>query len=215
MSLNKKRRAGFTLIEVLLALGIFSSLAISANQVLRNVINSNIQTQEVSDKLKALQQTLFIMDSDFRQLVARSYRNNGQQVPEQIFEMGQGVLGSEDQGIRFARGGWINPNQLFDRGEVVKVGYRMQDDALVRMRWAYPDDSAAYEPAVQQLYKGIKSLKFAVSDDGKNWLEIWESKTQMPKAIRISFDTENFGELTRIYLLPVAPKVGVQNENNE
>ena len=162
---NKKLLAGFTLIEVLLALGIFSSLAISANQVLRNVLVSNSQSQEVGDELKSLQTLLFIMDSDFRQLVGRPYRNSGQQTPEQMLELGQGFLDSQDFGIRFARGGWINPQQLFDRGEVVKVGYRLNDETLERVRWVYPDDSAAYEPAVNPLYKGIQSLRFAVTEN--------------------------------------------------
>ncbi|KKD59903.1 general secretion pathway protein GspJ [Grimontia sp. AD028] len=210
MCLRTKRAKGFTLIEVLLALMIFATLSLAANQIFRNVINSNIQTEEVGNALKSLQRTLLIMDSDFRQMLARQYRNGGDEAKETLLEFGDDLLDSESQGIRFVRGGWINPQQLFPRGEVVKVGYRIQDDTLERIRWMYPDDSSATEPASMPLLEGVTGIKFEVQgSDG--WKRDWDTPLEMPKAIRVTLDTERYGELTRIYLLPgqtLAPPAG-------
>lgn len=209
-SKGKGTNKGFTLIEVLLALMIFATLSVAANQIFRNVINSNVQTEEVGNALKSLQRTLLIMDSDFRQMLARQYRNGSDEAKEALLEFGDDLLDSESQGIRFVRGGWINPQQLFPRGEVVKVGYRIQDETLERIRWMYPDNSSALEPAAMPLMEGVTGLRFEVlGDDG--WKTEWEAPLSMPRAIRVTLDTERYGELTRIYLLPgqtLPPSVG-------
>ncbi|WP_028024305.1 type II secretion system minor pseudopilin GspJ [Enterovibrio calviensis] len=198
---TKRRTRGFTLIEVLLALMIFATLSVAANQIFSNVIASDKQTQEVGDALKTLQRTLLIMDSDFRQMMARQYRDGGEEAQEALLEMGDDVNESESQGIRFVRGGWINPQALFPRGEVVKVGYRIQDDTLERVRWMYPDDSSAVDPAVMPVMEGVAEIKFEVLGS-ESWQSSWDSPLEMPKAVRVTLDTERYGELTRVYLLP-------------
>nr|WP_269808576.1 type II secretion system minor pseudopilin GspJ [Enterovibrio nigricans] len=159
---NVNKIQGFTLIEVLLALAIFGMIAIGVQQVFSGVVKSNEQTQQVSDSLKTLQRALIIMDSDFRQMLARQYRNGGEEAEENLLEFGDDLLDSESQGIRFVRGGWINPQQLFPRGEVVKVGYRIQDNTLERVRWMYPDDSTANEPAVMPIMDGVTDISIEV-----------------------------------------------------
>lgn len=201
MCRQSKKSQGFTLIEVLLALMIFATLSVAANQIFRNVIASDQQTEEVGNALKNLQRTLIIMDSDFRQMLARQYRNGGDESEQTLLEFGDDLLDSESQGIRFVRGGWINPQQLFPRGEIVKVGYRIQDEKLERIRWMYPDDSSAVEPAVMPLMEGVKSISFEVKGDD-SWLKSWDTPLVMPSAIRVVLDTERYGELSRVYLLP-------------
>lgn len=201
MCRQSKKSQGFTLIEVLLALMIFATLSVAANQIFRNVIASDQQTEEVGNALKNLQRTLIIMDSDFRQMLARQYRNGGDESEQTLLEFGDDLLDSESQGIRFVRGGWINPQQLFPRGEIVKVGYRIQDEKLERIRWMYPDDSSAVEPAVMPLMEGVKSISFEVKGDG-SWQKSWDTPLVMPSAIRVVLDTERYGELSRVYLLP-------------
>ncbi|WP_394213050.1 type II secretion system minor pseudopilin GspJ [Enterovibrio calviensis] len=196
----KRHARGFTLIEVLLALMIFATLSMSANQIFSNVITSDKQTEEVGNALKTLQRTLLIMDSDFRQMMARQYRNGGDEAQEALLEFSDDLLDSESQGIRFVRGGWINPQALFPRGEVVKVGYRIQNDTLERIRWMYPDDSSSVEPAIMPVMEGVKDINFAVLGS-ESWQESWDSPLEMPKAIRVTLDTDRYGELVRIYVL--------------
>lgn len=197
------RLRGFTLIEVLLALMIFSTLSMAASQVFRNVITSSEQSEQVGNELKNLQRALLILDSDFRQIMARQYRNGGDEPNELLIEIGDGLLESDSQGIRFVRGGWINPQGLYPRGDVVKVGYRIKDNVLERLRWMYPDDSKALDPAVMPMMADVEEIKFEVMAGNNNsWEKNWNTALVMPKAIRILFKTKRYGELERIYLLP-------------
>ncbi len=196
-----KKKRGFTLLEVLLALTIFTSLSMAANQVFRNVLNSDEQMLEVGNALKNLQKTLIILDSDFRQIMARQYRNGGGESREQLLEVEKTLLESESGGIRFVRGGWVNPQQLFPRGEVVKVAYRIREAKLERIRWMYPDDSVATEPAEMLVMEGVKDIGFEMFN-GSAWSETWSKTLEMPKAIRVSLDTERYGKITRVYILP-------------
>ncbi|ATF09483.1 type II secretion system minor pseudopilin GspJ [Candidatus Enterovibrio altilux] len=192
---------GFTLVEVMLALMIFAMLSISANQIFHNVNAANQQTKKVSDALIALQRSIVIMDSDFRQILARYYRNGGNESDEILLEMGDNLLNSEAAGIRFVRGGWANPQQLLPRGEVVKVGYRLQNKKLERIRWMFADDSSSTEPAFITLMEDVTNLQFEVFDDAR-WQTHWNTPHALPEAIRVTLRTDHYGDFTRIYLLP-------------
>lgn len=210
---RRKSKKGFTLLEVLLALMIFSSLSMAASQVFNNVLRSDAQMSDVGASLKNLQRALIVLDSDFRQMLARQYRNGGEQAKEQLLEIEDNLLDSESSGIRFVRGGWINPQQLYPRSEVVKVGYRTRDEKLERIRWLYPDDSSSMEPAEMTVMEGVKSIRFEVLNN-KKWTDKWNTAKTMPEGIKVILDTEKYGELTRIYMLPGQKMAGAADGNN-
>ena len=115
-------RKGFTLIEVLVAIAIFATLSVSAYQVLNQVQRSNQLSIEHTNRLKAIQRAMVIIDNDFRQIALRQFRTNGQEPSPQLLVFQEGLLDSESKGVLFARLGWQNPQQMFPRGEVSKVG---------------------------------------------------------------------------------------------
>lgn len=67
-------RSGFTLAEVLIAIAIFASLVLMAQQVANGLSNVNVVVTEHDHKLKALQQTMSFMSHDLTQIVPRQMR---------------------------------------------------------------------------------------------------------------------------------------------
>lgn len=198
-SSNYQKSRGFTLIEVMVAISVFATLSFSAYQVLNQVQRSNEQSLEKSERIKALQRSLVFLDNDFRQIVARQFRTNGEKADGKLVSADEYLLDSESQGILFVRLGWKNPQQAFPRGEITKVGYRVVENQLERLWWRYPDTPVGQKPVVTPLIDGVDELKFEFYD-GKSWQKKWQIKDQLPQATKVIVTFKDYGDIERIYL---------------
>ncbi|RSD32824.1 type II secretion system minor pseudopilin GspJ [Vibrio pectenicida] len=192
-------QAGFTLIEVLVAIAIFASLSVGAYQVLNQVQRSNALSLERSERLKTLQRALVYMDGDFRQMAVRQTRTNGAESNGMLLQWQEYLLDSDGKGIMFTRLGWHNPQQQFPRGEISKVGYRIKDDVLERVWWRYADTPAGQEGITMPLIDKVEAFEVKFLD-GSDWKEEWTKKEALPKAVAVELKLKDYGKIERIYL---------------
>lgn len=207
----RPRQSGFTLLEVLVAIAVFAMLSISAYQVLNGVQRSDAQSREHNARLQEIQQALVMMDNDFRQIVARKVRNQGEAPSDKILQSSEYLLDSSSYGIIFPRLGWQNPQQMFPRGEVVKVGYRVVDDTLERVWFRYPDTVVGSEALVRPILSGVEKLSFRFYSD-KKWLDSWNKKAALPEGVSVQLTLKDFGEIERVYMLPTSALVAEEEE---
>ncbi|MGR5120944.1 type II secretion system minor pseudopilin GspJ [Vibrio astriarenae] len=198
LPVNKTQR-GFTLIEVLVAIAIFASLSVGAYQVLNQVQQSNELSMQRSERLKEIQRALVMMDNDFRQMATRTMRTNGEEPSSALLFWQDYLLDSDTKGLVFTRLGWHNPEQQFPRGEVTKVGYRTQEQVLERAWWRYPDTPVGQEPIVAPLLGGVESFEVTFYN-GSEWLKEWTVSNRLPRAVSVTLELEDYGEIERIYL---------------
>ena len=190
---------GFTLLEVLVAIAVFAMLSVSGYQVMNNVLRSDAVSQEHNQRLKEIQRAFVLLDSDFRQMTARNTRApEGDEPP--LFA-GEYVMDSSSSGVLFTRVGWKNPQHIFPRGEVLKVGYRIQDDELQRVWFRYPDISSGTEPLVKNVLKDVTKLQFQFFAK-KKWQDVWDKNDRLPEGIKVILTLKDYGDIERIYLLP-------------
>lgn len=196
---TESRHRGFTLIEVLVAMAIFASLSLGAYQVLNQVQRSNELSAEKSHRLNELQRAMVVMDNDFRQMAPRQFRHNGEEPSDLLLLWQDYLLDSDEKGLLFVRLGWLNPQQQFPRGEVVKVGYRIKEGVLERVWWRYPDTPNAQEPIVTPLLTGVESfsMQFYLNN---SWQDSWDKKLTLPQAVSLKLRLKDFGDIERIYL---------------
>ncbi|PMH46029.1 type II secretion system protein GspJ [Vibrio sp. 10N.286.49.B3] len=194
-----RKVAGFTLIEVLVAIAIFAAMSVAAYQVVNQVQRSNVASQERSHRLSELQRALVYLDSDFRQMALRQFRTNGEAPAGQLIYWQDYLLESDTKGVLFTRLGWHNPQQQFPRGEVTKVGYRIQDETLQRVWWRYPDTPVGQEGIVTPLLSQVTDFNLEFYD-GSNWLKEWEQTLTLPQAVSVNIELEDYGLIKRIYL---------------
>ena len=112
---------------------------------------------------------------------------------------GAGVLVSESGGMRFVRGGVVNPLMRLPRSNLLTVGYRIHDGYLERLAWPLTDAAGSVKPTTQKLIPA-DSLRLQFYD-GTRWQESWSSVQAIPVAVRITLHSPQWGEIERIWLL--------------
>lgn len=191
---------GFTLIEMLVALTIMAMLSIAAYQVLYQVQLSNSVSKNQTTRFNELQKALVVMNSDFRQIAARHFRTNDKEPEARLLLWESGILGNDGYGLIFTRFGWSNPQMQFPRGEVTKIGYRLNHGTLERIWWDYPDttlgDAGHVMPILTQVDKFVMRFFY-----DKKWQNQWSKKDVLPQAIAIKLVVHDYGDIERIFLI--------------
>ncbi|MFL3653177.1 MAG: type II secretion system minor pseudopilin GspJ [Pseudoalteromonas sp.] len=200
------KQRGFTLLEVMVALGILAFVIIATHQILDSTTKAKDASDETIAELNALQTTFRLMDQDFSQMTKRAVRNESGDVQEQYLLAGRYVLESQYDGIAFVRDGWINPINLLPRSELQAVGYRVLDDNLERVYRVYVDQLDNMEPRVQKILENVEELKFEFLDDKNAWQEQWEIKA-LPKAVAVTLQQIEAEPIRRVFLVPGQGKV--------
>lgn len=196
-----RSRQGFTLIEMLVSISIFAILSLAAYQILQGVLRSGDISKQHDQRLIEVQRGMLLIERDFVQMVARTSRTSGVESAKlQALYVGDKVLESDYEGIEFNRLGWTNPINLLPRSNVVRVGYRVQDEQLQRLYYLYPDTVAGEEPEEQVILNDIIGLSFRFWDKG--WVDKWRLAKQIPEGIEITIISKSYGELRRIFILP-------------
>lgn len=149
-------------------------------------------------KLNLMQQTMSFLTHDLTQMMPRPVRGDqGQREPALL--AGAGVLASESEGMRFVRGGVINPLMRLPRSNLLTVGYRIHDGYLERLAWPLTDAAGSVKPTMQKLIPA-DSLRLQFYD-GTRWQESWSSVQAIPVAVRMTLHSPQWGEIERIWLL--------------
>ena len=202
-----KRLAGFTLIEVLLAMGITTFVALLAYSGLSASITAAESQQLQAQQIVDIQLPLTVLERDIRNAVARPIRD---EYDDRVEALVGGAF--NDYLLVLTRRGWDNPREL-SRGELQRVRYQLRDDVLWRESWSVLDRVS--EEAGQQrtrLLQGVRDIEIAFLDSassgasrsplGGEWLDEWDMPQRLPAAIKIQFEVEGFGEVARVISIP-------------
>jgi len=195
------KQNGFTLIEILIAIAIFATLSLAAYQILQGVLRSGEISREHDKHLVEIQRGMLLIERDFVQMVARISRTgNVEDENLQVLYAGKKVLDSDSEGIEFNRLGWTNPLNLLPRSTILRVGYRVKNNQLQRLYYLHPDTVAGEKPEQQVILNDVDSLSFRFWDD--DWIDTWNADKTIPKGIEMTINSQHYGELKRIFILP-------------
>ncbi len=195
---------GFTLLELIIAIAIFSFLALGANALLNTVTNSSELSDTRSQQLEQLQRAMLIMERDFLQMQARVPRVQGSD-NKLVINGGEFEFESDAYGVGFVRGGWQNPQLRIARSHLQNVAYRLYENRLERLHTNYVDSVIGTEPKVRVLLEDVSDFKVEVLKTATEELK-WETtieNTQLPIAIAITITSDVFGEIRREFNLKV------------
>lgn len=193
------RHQGFTLLEVLIAIAIFSVVSLASFTIFDTVLRGDESSKLRSDRQNELQRAFFLIERDVMQIAKRSLRINGEAPTNVFIQTADDSFLADNQAMAFVRNGWTNPGLLLPRSDMQSVAYRLEDNTLERLHYNFVDAVVGQEPKIRPLISNVSELSFQFYD-GQKWQEKWSGNT-LPLAIAIEIETEDFGFLRRQFLV--------------
>lgn len=224
---------GFTLIEILVAIGIFALIGIAATRMLASVVDVEQRMDARAARLFALQRAFSILDRDLTELVRRGVRNGfGDPIPP-LTSTGDGI-------IEFTRSGWANPLGE-PRSDLQRVAYGYDGERVERRYWTVLDRAEDSEPVTQILLNEVRDFSVTFIDEDGQRHDAWPpqdvalpgepaparnappggtSQQQprlppLPLAIEVSLDVVPFGSVTRLWCLPTGFEPKPADDQNQ
>lgn len=204
---------GFTLLEVLIALSIFSLIGLASYRVLDIVILSQSKVTAHQQQMRALERAVHRISADVTQIVNRPIRDNyGDPLPA-FDSNGESYL------LTFTRQGWRNPLQL-PRSQLQRVAYELEQmdrpettDSgyqLLRHYWPVLDRDQESQPQTQVLLTNLIDAQLLFMDQQGNWHSQWPlapslgqtASYDLPAALMVKLLSKPLGQIERIYPLP-------------
>jgi general secretion pathway protein J len=197
-----RRQSGFTLLELLVAMGIFAIIGAMAMGGLNAVVGQESQARVQGERLARLQRAMRLIANDLGSADPRYVRDILGQERELPFI----ANGTGGYLVRLTRGGWSNPAQLPYRGTLQRVQYRLDDGRLLREYWPVVDVGAlGQEPRSEVLLTGVKDAKLLFYDAGQGtgeWQQQWpplrNDAPHRPRAVQVTLELDDWGEIERL-----------------
>ncbi len=195
--------SGFTLIEVLVSLAIFSFLGIGAYRLLDSTSTLMTGGEKRFAALGGTQTALHLLEEDFSQLSPRPVAApDGKQWPALDAAPGEGI-------VAFTRSGWRNPLGAA-RSRLQRVSWEIDAEGhLLRRYRGSIDQPENKDSVVRTVTSDIDTLKLRFLDQRGNWLEQWppvpasprpedDTVALLPRAVEILLVHKHLGEVSRL-----------------
>ena len=202
---SRRRHYGFTLLEVLIAVSIFSIIGLSAHHVLQLVISSGAGAAANSEALSRLQRAMFLISNDLEQVVDRPVRDGRREWTGALVADHDAYL------LEFTRQGWRNPLQL-PRSNLQRVAYALQRfpdpiapgryaNSLLRYHWRVRERTPDGRPQGTVLLENVLDARFRFLDREGVWHSAWPDNgaEALPLAVEVDIETKSAGMVRRVF----------------
>ena len=194
-----KLKAGFTLLELMIAILLFAMVSTAAYKLFDSVSRAQQVTDGIFDSLDEIQRTHVILEKDLLQIAPRPVRDElGDRRPALQ------APGRDGHIIEFTRSGWRNPLGEI-RSNLQRVAYDLEEGELVRYYWQMLDRAPDPVMIRQKLLDNVQKVSLRFMDEKKRWLMSWPPQSQdgkkseqpvMPQAVEMIVQHSDFGVMT-------------------
>jgi len=192
---------GFTLLEVLIAVAIFTVVGAMAMGGYNELYGQSLIVDENMNRVRSVQTAVMRMSQDFAELEPRPVR-------EPVGDGNQPALSADGRSldiVSLTRSGWSNSAGL-QRSTLQRVTYRLEDDKLYRDQWAVLDRTLATEPLTTLLVERVRSVELRFLDANRAWREAWPvdrntglaGQRARPLAVEFTIELEDWGRIVRL-----------------
>ena len=177
-----RRPAGFTLLELLIALAILALVSVLGYRALSSLADSEAKLTAEAQHWRNLDGLFARLEADMRVALPREVRTEGGTEPAWIGDSDS--AGSAE--LRFSRAG---PEFTLESGSSgQRIGYRMRNGAVEVLYWPRLDQPAAVVPVAYVLAEGVTQFRIAYLDGRGGWRDRWPTAGEpaLPRAVRVA-----------------------------
>jgi len=196
------RNDGFTLLEILVALFIFTILSVILASALHNIIGTQDRTEQHAARLRKLQFALVLVSRDIEQTVDRPVLT-AQANEEKAF------LGTPRE-FSLTHAGLSNPDGAMIRSNLQRTRYYWDKDTLLRMVWPALDQAPDSKPTARAILTNVVAVHFRYLDKENHFHDNWPTEQSsgqaLPRAVKIELTLSDWGSISQLYVIPAQPK---------
>lgn len=198
---------GLTLVEVLVALGIFAAVSAIGTAAFTLAANGSRQLEEADRRIADMDRFRGILRADLYQRVERQVIEPDTDRPRPAFMGGDAlseVLSPKDGEplIALVRSGWVNPGAEEARAELQAVTYFAREGAIIRRTRPFLDADNLTPFRDEELLTDLTEIEVAFRVAGR-WAEETgrPADTEAPLAVRLSFEHPDYGAMEHLFYL--------------
>lgn len=201
MNTLSRRTAGFTLLELMVAIAIFAVVATLALTGYTELQRQSEYSEQRLTRLRDVQRTVQTLTQDLEQLEPRPIREplGDSYMPALL------AVDALEYRVQLTRAGWSNTAGN-PRPTLQRIGWRLdQDDVLWRDHWPTLDRTLVVEPVKLRMLDGVRSIRFRFLTPGREWVDRWPAQQagnrddrSRPAAVEVVLELEDWGEIRRL-----------------
>ncbi len=203
LRITRTAHAGFTLLELLIAISIFAVVGILAMSGYNELLMQRERASQTMARARTVQRAVTRIAQDFEQLEPRPIRDATATTVNPALYLNAGGT----YAVELSRAGWTNPAGV-SRATVQRVGYRLVDGKLYRDYWTVLDRSLSNTPVQAMLMDKVTTFTLRFMDRNRQWQTTWPANStggsgnararSLPLAVEITLTLEDWGELKRV-----------------
>lgn len=213
MSEIRTSEAGFTLVELLVALAIFALISVAGVTLLRSGSHTQIAVKNRLEQYSRTNRLYNAMEGDLAQAVVRPVRDQaGAPVPA----FTEGDATAPGALFSFVRAGWSNYDEA-PRAGLQRIAYALDGGALKRLSWPMLDGAEASDAAT--LVENVSAAQLQFRDEKGDWRGDWTATDAdaLPRALELRLTIQGKPEQRMLFLVgpqtrpkPKAVEEGIQ-----
>lgn len=190
--MNKCSCSGFTLLETLLAITIFTLMSLAIYQSLIIVVKGSDAVKKKAKQINELNIVINILESNISHAIVSSHLID-EKVSGRNFRFGKSLLESDDFGICFFLNTHTEP---YDYIKSEMVGFRLRNRYIEKLNYDLNENS----PRVSKIIGDVTGFRIQIYQEPAG-LNEWNEKQSLPKAVEVIIELGNQGRVRRVITL--------------